>query len=89
MNKGDLVDLVAAQLGETKASASRAVDAVLASIARGVQQDEKVTIAGFGCFEKRQRAPRTGVNPATKERMEIGPSTTVAFRASQALKDTL
>lgn len=89
MNKSDLVAAVAAQLGESKAVASRVVDAVFTSLAEGVRSEEKVTIAGFGSFEKKRRAARTGVNPVTKERMTIGPSKTVGFRASQQLKDTL
>ena len=89
MNKGDLIEAVASQLGETKAAAGRAVEAVLASIASGVKQHEKVTLAGFGCFEKRRRKARTGVNPATKQKITIGPSTTVSFKAAQSLKDSM
>ncbi len=89
MNKGDLIEAVASQLGETKAAAGRAVEAVLASIADGVKEHEKVTLAGFGSFEKKHRKARTGVNPSTKEKITIGPSKTVAFKAAQSLREQL
>ncbi|TVQ61902.1 MAG: HU family DNA-binding protein [Phycisphaerales bacterium] len=89
MNKSDLIERVARDLGESKTTASRVVEAVIKNIADGVRTERKVTIAGFGCFEKKQRAAREGVNPATRERMVIGPSKTVGFRASQQLKETL
>lgn len=89
MNKGDLIEAVAAQLGESKTVASRAVDAVLGGISEGVQQDEKVSIAGFGTFRRKERKARTGINPATKETIQIPASSTVGFSPSQALKDTL
>jgi DNA-binding protein HU-beta len=89
MNKGQLIDQVATELGESKASASRAVEAVIASITNGIKEDENVTIVGFGTFTRKNRAARTGRNPATGEPMQIKASKTVGFRPSQALKDTV
>lgn len=89
MNKGELIEAVASQLGETRAMAARAVDAVLDSIAEGVKQDDKVSINGFGSFEKKHRGARTGINPSTKEKIQIAPSTTVGFKPAQALKSGL
>jgi len=89
MNKSDLIDVVAAELKSSKADAGRAVEAVIDAIRRGLQKDEKVTISGFGTFVKRDRPPRTGVNPVTKEKMTIGPSKTCSFRAAPALKEDL
>ncbi|MHC5002415.1 MAG: HU family DNA-binding protein [Planctomycetota bacterium] len=89
MNKGQLVEAVAAELGESKASATRAVDAVIHSISTGIKHDEAVTIVGFGTFTKRERPARTGRNPATGEPMEIKASTTVGFKPSQNLKGDL
>lgn len=87
MNKGDLIEAVAARLGESKTVATKAVDAVLEALVDGVRDDEKVAIAGFGTFKKRQRKARQGINPVTREPMTIAASTTVAFTASPALKD--
>lgn len=87
MNKSDLVEAVASELGETKAAASRAVEAALRAIGEGVHNRGKVTISGFGTFERRIRPARTGVNPATGQKMTIPESVTVSFRASQALRE--
>ena len=87
MNKGELIEAVASELGTSKAAASRSVDAVISCITSGIQQDESVTIVGFGTFARKARAARTGRNPATGEPMEIKASTTVGFKASQSLKE--
>jgi len=87
MNKGDLIEQVAERLGESKASASKAVEAVIQSIIDGVDEHDKVAISGFGTFKKRFRKARTGMNPATKEPIPIQASTTVGFTPSAALKN--
>lgn len=89
MNKGQLIELVASELGGSKATAGKALEAVIASITLGIQRDDAVTIAGFGTFAKKDRAPRTGRNPATGEPLEIEASRTVTFRPSPHLKKTV
>lgn len=89
MNKGDLIELVAGRLGESKASAGRAVEAVLESIAEGVVSEDRVAISGFGTFRKSHRKGRQSIHPVSKQPLEIAPSVTVQFKASQALKDQL
>jgi DNA-binding protein HU-beta len=64
MNKGQLIDAVAAEMNESKAAAGRAVDAVIQSITSGIKDDNSVTIVGFGTFQKKERAARTGVQRA-------------------------
>jgi DNA-binding protein HU-beta len=86
MNKGQLIEAVAAQLGDSKAAATRAVDAVINCITSGIKKDEGVTIVGFGTFLKKQRKARIGRNPATGEPMPIKASNTVGFKPSQTLK---
>lgn len=86
MNKGQLIEAVASELGDSKASASRAVDAVISCITEGLKHDEAVTIVGFGTFTKRARKARTVRNPATGEPMHVDASTTVGFKPSQNLK---
>ena len=83
MNKGQLIEAVAADLNIPKAAALRSVDAVLAGIVAGVKRDDSVTLAGFGSFAKKQRAPRSVRNPSTGQMMTIDASTTVAFKPSQ------
>ena len=89
MNKGDLIESVASHLNESKAQATKIVDAVLDGISQGVQRDGKVTITGFGSFERKERAARTGINPATRQPIEIKASKTINFRPSQTLKESL
>ena len=89
MNKGQLIELVASKLGGSKATAGKAVEAVIDSITRGIQHDDAVTIAGFGTFAKKDRAARTGRNPSTGEPMEIEASRTVTFKPSPNLKKTV
>jgi DNA-binding protein HU-beta len=89
MNKGDLIEAVASELKISKADAQRTVDAVLASITRGLRDDAKVNLVGFGTFNKRRRDTRQGVNPITKAPMEIPPTTTCGFRPSSQLKSQI
>ncbi len=89
MNKTDLIDAVASHMESSKADAGKAVDAVIEAITGGLRDDHKVTIAGFGTFQRRERAARTGVNPSTGQKMTIAASTTCGFRPATALKQTL
>lgn len=89
MNKGELIEAVASQMNGSKTEASKAVDAVIASIMNGIQTDQKVAISGFGTFTRKERAARKGINPATKEPMTIAASTTCAFKPAQALKQAI
>ncbi len=89
MNKGQLVEAVASELGSTKTAASKAIEAVIACITEGIKHDDTVTISGFGTFARKTRAPRTGTNPSTGEPLQIKASKTVNFKPSQALKDTM
>ncbi len=89
MNKGDLIEAVATELKSTKADAMRAVEAVLESITRGLKKDQRVALPGFGTFQKKRRAARAGMNPITKEKIQIKASTTCGFKPATALKAAL
>ena len=89
MNKTELVDAIAAAADITKAQAGRALDAVLESVTETLKKGEKVTFIGFGTFETRERAARTGRNPQTGKEIQIAASTTPAFKAGKKLKDAL
>ncbi len=89
MNKGQLIEAVAAELGASKVAAGRSFDAVISCITRGLEREDAVTISGFGRFTKKDRPARTGRNPATGEPLPIKASRTVNFKPSQSLKDTL
>ncbi|MBK6743726.1 MAG: HU family DNA-binding protein [Hydrogenophilales bacterium] len=87
MNKTELVDAVAAKTASTKAAAARAVEAVLDTIAETVAKGDSVAVIGFGTFESRKRAARTGKNPRTGAAIKIAAATVPAFRAGKAFKD--
>ncbi len=87
MNKSELVDSVANLSGLTKKDSESAVNAVLESIAHALENDDKVTLVGFGTFEVRERKAREGRNPATQEVIQIPSSKNAAFKAGKKLKD--
>ncbi|MBL0927745.1 MAG: HU family DNA-binding protein, partial [Phycisphaerales bacterium] len=89
MNKGELIDAVASELGETKAGAARAVEVVLQAILLGVRDEDKVAIAGFGTFRKKRRKARTAINPSTKQTMEISSAVSMGFTVSPAVREVL
>ena len=89
MSKTELVELVAAEVGLTKADAGRAVEAVLAGIQKGLKEEGKVAFVGFGTFTAKERAAREGINPLTKEAIKIPAKTVASFKAGSKLKDAL
>ena len=89
MNKAELIAAVAEKTGLTKKDADKAVAAVFATITESLAKGDKVTVFGFGNFEVRERAARTGLNPRTKETIKIAASKGPAFKACKALKDAL
>lgn len=91
MNKGELIEAVQKTLGgeTSKRAAEEAVKAVLDSIAKGIKKSGSVQLIGFGTFEVRKRAARTGRNPKTGENIKIAASKTVGFKPSSALKGSL
>jgi DNA-binding protein HU-beta len=89
MNKTELIDAVAAASDLTKADAARAVDAVIASITKALKGGDAVTLVGFGTFQVRARAARTGRNPKTGDTIKIEASNNPSFKAGKALKDAV
>ena len=86
MNKSDLIDIVAAETGLSRAASKRAVDAFLQAIADGLFRGERVTVSGFGTFEVRKRKARVGRIPLTGEPVPIPEHLTPAFIAGVGLK---
>ncbi|MBB3274890.1 MULTISPECIES: HU family DNA-binding protein [Pseudoxanthomonas] len=89
MNKTELVDAVADEAEMSKAEAGRAVDAVISSITKALKKGDSVTLVGFGTFQVRKRAARTGRNPKTGDTIKIKASKNPAFKAGKALKDAV
>ena len=89
MNKVNLVEAVAEQAGLSKKAAEAAVAAVLDAVVGAVAKGDKVQLVGFGTFEVRARAARTGRNPRTKETIKIPASKLPVFKAGKAFKDAV
>ncbi len=89
MNRNQLRDAIATKAGLGAGEADRALSAVLESIIEAVAADEKVSVPGFGTFERRERSARTGRNPQTGEEMEIAATAAPAFKPATAFKRTV
>ena len=89
MNKTELIDEIAKAADISKASASRALEAVIDSVTATLKQDGTVTLAGFGTFAVSARSARTGRNPRTGEEIQIAASNVPKFKPGKALKDAL
>jgi DNA-binding protein HU-beta len=86
VNKAELIDALSVRLGEKKTAAA-ALDAVLAEVQAAVTKGDKVSITGFGVFEKRVRAARMARNPRTGEAVKVKKTAIPAFRAGAGFKD--
>lgn len=71
MNKSDLIKEVALRLGSTNVATQRSVDAIFQCIAETLSNGESIVIQGFGSLTIHERKARIGVNPVTRERLEI------------------
>lgn len=87
MNKGELVDAVAAKAAVTKKQADAVISATVEAIMEAVAEGEKVTLVGFGSFESRERKEREGRNPKTGDKMVIPATKVPAFSAGKLFKD--
>ena len=87
MTKTELIAAVAEKAGLTKKDADRVVAATFETIAQAMANGDKVQISGFGIFDTKKREARTGLNPRTKETIQIPASTQPVFKAGKALKD--
>jgi DNA-binding protein HU-beta len=89
VNKTELVDKIAESADISKASASRALDAVLDAIVESLKASDPVVLVGFGTFAVKERAARTGRNPQTGQEIAIKAARVPAFKPGKALKDAL
>jgi DNA-binding protein HU-beta len=89
MNKGELIDAVAASAGISKSEATKAVDGVLDAVTSTLSNGGSVSLVGFGTFSVKARAARAGRNPRTGETIQIPASNVPGFKAGKALKDAV
>ena len=88
MNKTELIAAVAEKTGMSKKDTEAVISATLGTITAALHE-EKVQLMGFGSFEVKKRAARTGRNPRSKETIQIPASQTPVFKAGKALKDAV
>lgn len=86
MQKTEFIKAVAEAAGVSQKDAGAIVNAALAVITEALVRGEKVTLTGFGSFEVRQRQAREGVNPQTREKIQIAATRTPGFSASSIFK---
>ena len=89
MTKSELIASVSEKAGTTKKDAEKAITAVIDTITEALSKGEKVQLVGFGTFEVRDRAERTGINPQTQQKIKIAATKTPAFKAGTTLKEAV
>jgi len=89
MNRTELIDMISEKAELTKASASRALDALLEGVTISLQNGDPVVLVNFGTFTVKQRAAREGRNPSTGEKIKINAAKVVGFKAGKALKEAV
>ena len=89
MNKAELVEEVAGKAGLTKKKTGDVVDAITSAITDTLAMNERVTLVGFGTFQVRERKARKGVNPQTREAINIPAKKVPKFTAGKALREAV
>ena len=89
MNKTELISAVAEAAGVSKKDTEQVLNTFFDTVQTALKEDRKVQIPGFGSFEVRERAARTGRNPHTGETIEIAAAKVPAFKPGKGLKDAI
>lgn len=89
MTKTDLVNYMAEETGLTKADATRALDAMMSGIIKGLKKEKKVALTGFVTFKAEKKPAKKGRNPRTGEVVDIPARVAVSIKAGSKLKDAL
>lgn len=89
MNKTELVAIMAEKADLSKKDAEKALNAFVDAVEAALEKGDKIQLVGFGTFEVRERSARTGLNPRTKEKIEIAASKLPVFKAGKPFKDAI
>ena len=89
MNKTELIAAIAEKAGIAKKDADKALAAFIETVTEELKAGGKVQLVGFGTYEVKERAARTGINPQTKEQIKIAASKAPVFKAGTALKNAV
>ena len=89
MNKTELIEKIAAGAGLTKVDAKKALDATTAAIKDALVAGDKVALVGFGTFAVNEKPAREGINPATKQKIQIAAKKVAKFKAGAELAEAV
>jgi hypothetical protein len=89
MNKTELINAIAEKAGLTKTQAKAALDATINTVSEQLAKGDKVALIGFGTFAVSEKTARKGINPRTKEVIEIPARKAVKFKAGAELNDVV
>ena len=89
MNKTELIDQIAAGASLTKIDAKKALEATVAAIIGALKKGDKVQLVGFGTFAVSEKPAREGINPATKQKIQIAAKKVAKFKAGAELADAV
>ncbi|MBL7085773.1 MAG: HU family DNA-binding protein [Candidatus Cloacimonetes bacterium] len=89
MNKQELIGKLAMEIDIPKKKAGEAINTIFDSIRLSLEKEEKVTLVGFGSFSVAHRAARIGMNPLTKEKINIPATKVPKFKAGKRLKEAV
>ncbi len=89
MNKTDFINAVSEKSGLSKVDTKKAVDAFVETVSNVLKEGDKLSLLGFGTFSVTEKAARKGVNPKTKEPIEIAARKTVKFKAGAELNEII
>lgn len=87
MNKSELIDAIAENTDLSKKDVASVIDAMQDVVSDALVNGDKVALTGFGTFQTSERKARTGINPATGEKIQIAACTVPKFVCGKALKD--
>lgn len=89
MNKSELVNAIAEGAQLSKADAKKALDATISALSGALKAGDKIALVGFGTFAVTERPARTGINPATKEKIQIAAKKVIKFKAGAELAEAV
>ncbi len=89
LNKGELIDSLVSSTGESKRTVTNVIEAYVNEVQKQVKKGEKVTVPGFGTFERRNRSARTARNPRTGEEIQVKASKVPAFKPGAGFKNSV
>lgn len=89
MNKTELIEKIAAGSGLSKADAKKSLEATVDALKGALIAGDKIQLVGFGTFSVNKRPARQGINPATKEKIQIAAKKVAKFKAGAELADAI